>query len=65
MKKSVLVVAGEASGDTLGGTIITAWKKQTSFDKKNTEFWGYGGPQMEKAGVKTIRSVDELATIGF
>jgi len=65
MKKSVLVVAGEASGDTLGGAIITAWKKQKSFDNKNCEFWGYGGAQMEKAGVRTIRSVDELATIGF
>ncbi|MES0492148.1 MAG: lipid-A-disaccharide synthase [Leptospirales bacterium] len=65
MKKSVLVVAGEASGDTLGGAIIAAWKKQKSFNKKNMDFWGYGGPQMEKVGVRTIRSVDELATIGF
>ncbi len=60
-KTSVLIVAGEVSGDTLAASILTAWKKIDD----HVTFWGLGGPQMAEQGVEVLVSTDELATIGL
>jgi lipid-A-disaccharide synthase len=62
MKKSILVVAGETSGDNLGGGIIRQWK---NISGKKYSFWGFGGKNMESAGVEILRNIDDLAVIGF
>ena len=62
MPGSILIVAGETSGDILGAAIIDQWKKTGVRPKK---FWGFGGSRMEQAGVEILRDIHELSVIGF
>jgi lipid-A-disaccharide synthase len=57
----ILVVAGEESGDILGGSIIAAVRKKN----RGLTIWGCGGRRMAKSGVDIRYSSEELATIGF
>jgi len=61
-KKSsaILVVAGEHSGDLLGGDLVHALK---SFG--HTEFFGTGGEKMAKQGVELVESVETMNVVGF
>ncbi|MDH4200768.1 MAG: lipid-A-disaccharide synthase [Spirochaetia bacterium] len=62
MKKSILIVAGETSGDNLASAIIEEWRK---LESDRIDFWGFGGQKMQKAGVHIIRSTEDLAVVGL
>lgn len=61
MKKNVLVVAGEMSGDMHAAKVIALLKKQCP----TIDFWGIGGDQLAAQGVNIIQSIDEMDVVGF
>lgn len=75
--KPVLIVAGEESGDILGGAIVrevlnkhnrALWPQPPSVAKaahRPPWLWGCGGQRMAAAGVEIFYPAEKLATIGF
>ncbi len=59
-RQEILIVAGEASGDNLGSSIMEEWKKQ-----ENVRFFGTGGSKMEKSGAEILYNIHDLEVIGF
>ncbi|MDR1334564.1 MAG: lipid-A-disaccharide synthase [Holosporaceae bacterium] len=59
----IFMVAGEASGDYLGGKLM----EDISSTLKNNkiEFFGVGGACMEKAGLRKLFSIEKLSIIGI
>jgi lipid-A-disaccharide synthase len=57
---SILVVAGENSGEKYGASLIKEFKKRVP----STEFFGIGGLQMEKEGADLLFSIQELSVVG-
>lgn len=55
------IVAGEASGDTLGAALITALRARVP----KLEVFGVAGPKMVAAGCERWESSDELAVMGL
>ncbi|ORU69777.1 hypothetical protein ACC55_10565, partial [Francisella tularensis subsp. holarctica] len=55
------IVAGELSGDQLGGTLVEALKQKYP----NAIIEGIGGPKMAAAGFKSLYPMDALSLIGF
>ncbi len=60
--KKIFIIAGESSGDYLGGKLIEDIK---FFCDGEVEFIGVGGKWMEAAGLKKIFSIHELSIIGI
>ncbi|HPQ41687.1 MAG TPA: lipid-A-disaccharide synthase, partial [bacterium] len=58
---SVMMVAGEASGDILGAGLIQAMRR----DLPDTDVWGIGGDRMAAAGAMLEYHVDDLGVTGF
>lgn len=56
----VLIVAGEESGDILGGAIAREVARLAKH-----RLWGCGGRRMRDAGVEIAVPSEELATVGF
>lgn len=56
----VLVVAGEVSGDNLGGWILRELNKLGHYN-----FFGAGGAQMAKAGIEAIYQLEDLCVVGI
>lgn len=54
------MVAGEESGDILGGAIVREVLK-----RQKLNIWGCGGKRMADAGVEVFYPAEKLATIGF
>ena len=59
--ENILIVAGEPSGDLLGGPLV----REMLALRPNIDFWGYGGVEMRSAGVDILCDVGELAMMGF
>ncbi len=57
----IYIVAGEQSGDALGGRLIAALRAA----RPGLEFAGVGGPLMEAAGLKSLFPIKELAVMGL
>jgi len=58
---SILIVAGENSGEKCGASLIREFKKKyPSF-----EFFGIGGLQMKDAGVNLLYSIQDLSHVGI
>ena len=61
-RAEVFVLAGEPSGDMLGGRLIQALRDQAG---DRLEFFGVGGPRMAERGLVSLFPMDELSLIGF
>ena len=61
MAVTVGIVAGEASGDALGATLIAAVRAA----HPHVRFAGIGGPRMEAAGCEVWVPMEKLAVRGF
>jgi lipid-A-disaccharide synthase len=61
MPLRVGLVAGEASGDTLGADLIAALRRQAP----DAEFFGVAGPKMQAAGCETWEPAESLAVMGL
>ncbi len=55
------IIAGEASGDLIGGLLIKALKRQ----KPDSEIFAWGGEKMEAAGAVIRKHYRDLAFMGF
>ncbi|GAB5450670.1 MAG: lipid-A-disaccharide synthase [Halioglobus sp.] len=55
------IVAGEASGDMLGGRVMRALQDHC----EELEVRGIGGPEMQAAGMSSHVDMDRLAVMGF
>ncbi len=59
----IFIVAGEMSGDALGGRLMTALQSISA--PKQIEFYGIGGEAMEAAGLKSQFPMSELSIMGL
>lgn len=57
----IALIAGELSGDLLGGAIVAALKQR--FPKAS--FYGVAGPRMQAAGCEAIESIEALSVMGL
>ena len=57
----IFLIAGEASGDQLGGGLMRALRRA----RPEVAFGGVGGPAMTAAGLTSLFPLDELAVMGF
>lgn len=55
------IVAGEPSGDLLGGALVQALRKRVP----KARFVGIGGPQMMAAGVQSLFPLEKLSVRGY
>jgi lipid-A-disaccharide synthase len=60
---SLMIVAGEASGDRHGATLAEALKRL--YPETRFEFFGSGGEEMRAAGVETLVDAADVAIIGI
>jgi lipid-A-disaccharide synthase len=60
-KYKIFIIAGEASGDIIGGKLISALKKS----KKDIEFKGVGGDNMINAGLVNTFPIHDLSVMGY
>ena len=59
--KKIFIVAGEHSGDALGGPLMAALKKR--YDGE-LSFQGVGGDAMEREGLRSLFPLSEIAVMG-
>lgn len=59
--RTFVVIAGEASGDVLGGDLIRELRSQFPA----SQFYGIAGPQMQAAGCEPWFQAEELAVMGL
>lgn len=58
----VFAIAGEPSGDALGGAILTAMRAEMAAPP---ELAGVGGPRMEAAGLQSLFPMSDLSVMGL
>jgi len=59
--KKILIVAGEASGDLHGSSLIRELKNINS----HLQFFGIGGDKMRREGMELVYHIDKLSIMGF
>ncbi len=60
-KKSVMIIAGEISGDLHAAALVRAVQKRDS----SIQFFGIGGEELEKTGMELFRHTREMAVLGL
>lgn len=60
-RNTICIIAGEASGDMHGASLVRALRKR----RPDLSFTGIGGDRMSEAGVRLVRHVREMAFLGF
>ncbi len=60
-KIKIFIIAGEPSGDVLGGKLMAEIKQQSN----EVEFIGVGGEKMQEQGLDSIFPIDDLSLMGF
>ena len=60
-KIKIFLIAGEASGDILGGRLMAALKQLNN----EIVFYGIGGKNMERQGLSSIFPMHDLSIMGF
>ncbi len=60
-QKSVVIIAGETSGDLHGAQLVRAMKKKDP----SLFFSGIGGPELKTAGVEILMNAAELSVVGI
>ncbi len=60
MTHSILIVAGENSGEKCGANLIKEFRN----NNPSTEFFGIGGQQMKEEGVNLLYSIQDLSHVG-
>src|SRR6185295_182837 len=60
---SILIVAGEASGDLHAAKLVRALCEAAP--GRSFEFFGAAGPRMREAGVEPVVASDELSIVGL
>lgn len=58
---SILIIAGELSGDVQGGKLVVAIKKLSP----DVKISGIGGDNMEAAGMELLHHIREMSFLGF
>ena len=61
----VYIIAGENSGDFIGGLLINALKSECREQFDKVKFYGIGGREMRKAGLDSIFPLDQVSLMGF
>jgi lipid-A-disaccharide synthase len=61
MTKHIYIIAGEASGDVIGGQLMAALKARAP----ELSFSGIGGTAMQKQGLHSLFDMHQLALMGF
>jgi lipid-A-disaccharide synthase len=61
VKKNIMIIAGEVSGDLIGAELISELKMLN----KDIKFFGIGGDKMEAAGMDIIYHINKMAFLGF
>ncbi len=61
MNDSLMIIAGEVSGDLHGASLIEELKKKN----KNISICGIGGDKMKEAGMVIIYHINKMAFLGF
>lgn len=68
-KIKIFLIAGEPSGDVLGGKLIAKIKEEIKndpkFSNKELELFGIGGKNMIDQGLKSFFEMSELSLMGF
>ena len=57
----IAIIAGEASGDSLGGALIKALRAR----RPDARFVGMAGPAMLEAGCEALAHIDQLSVMGL
>jgi lipid-A-disaccharide synthase len=63
VKKRLMLVAGEASGDAHAAGLVRALNSAAA--EYDLEFFGAAGPKMREAGVDAVVRADELSIVGI
>jgi lipid-A-disaccharide synthase len=61
LNKRIMIVAGEASGDLHGASLV----KEANRLDPSLSFFGIGGPRMREAGVETLVDASQMAVVGL
>ena len=61
MKKSILIVAGEVSGDLHAAKVVQAVKARSP----EAVFWGIGGTDLKAEGVELLQHTDQMSVMGL
>ena len=57
----IALIAGEASGDLLGGALVRALRMRLP----GVDLYGVTGPRMREAGCESLASIDRLSVMGL
>ena len=61
MKKSILVVAGEVSGDLHASRVVREFKARSP----ETAFWGIGGDHLAAEDIELLQHTDRMGVMGI